>query len=226
MREQIREYIEHLIPVLYRDHLSKLSPMFPLNPKIVSTVLLPRACRLVSYQNLAAAQRVTVPEIINLFGSEDGCTHYDRKNHRYLIAYNADGYRPRIRWTIAHELGHILCGHFVELDERGLTEVPEELWQEMEEEADYFTASLLAPIPAIRKFRTASPMEISRYFGLSGAASRHRWEEYVRREVECESTDDAFDGVRFTIHPSLRRKPVYLSQYRSDTELLYEEQSV
>ena len=219
MRDEVREYIDIIIPVLYRDSLKNLTPMFPLNPKTVFLITLPSSCRVVSYQRLATQQGLSVASVAAAFGSPDGCTHYDRKNRRYLVSYNSDIYRPRIRWTLAHELGHILCGHFIEKEEYG-GDVPDELWQHMEEEADYFAAELLSPIVAMRKYRVRNTGDIRKFFGLSETAASYRMAEYVRTLTD--GPDDRFEGVRFTVSPRLLRKP-YSDSFVSDTEMLYTE---
>lgn len=219
MRDGSKEQIDQLILDLYKEHLKNLTPLFPINPQIVFLITMQDSCRVVSYQALARKNETDVRTIINAFGSEDGCTHYDCKTRRYLVAYNRGVYKPRIRWTIAHECGHILCGHFLEVEASGRREIPDDLWQNMEEEADYFAASLLAPIPAIRKCRASSVSDISRIFGLSGAAARYRWSEFLQNH-ECSELDDVFSEYRVGIHHSAVKKPSYIDDYRSDTELL------
>ena len=201
MRNEIVERADRIILDLYSGELGRLTPLFPLNPKHVFLILLPHECRLISYQTLAKTQGTSVEKIAKAFGSEDGCTHYDMENNRYLVAYNANRYGPRIRWTLAHELGHILCGHLTEIAYSGRREIPEEDWQNMEEEADYFAASLLAPIPAIRKAKVQSADGIRRRFGLSSTAAGYRWSEFRRSSVHTE-LDECFDGIWLSFQPN------------------------
>lgn len=65
--------------------------------------------------------------------SNDGMSLYSYKNKCYYIIYNDDMYESRIRFTIAHEIGHIILGH-VESNE------------ETESEADFFARNLLVPL--------------------------------------------------------------------------------
>lgn len=217
MREEVREYIDMIVPAIYRDSLKNLVPLFPLNPKTVFMITMPDSCRVISYQRLASEHGISVRSVADAFGSQDGCTHYDRKNRRYLVAYNNDVYRPRIRWTLAHELGHILCGHFIEKGECS-GDVSDELWRHMEEEADYFAASLLSPVPAMKKYRVQSSSDIRRIFGLSGVAASHRLAEY--HMINSDEDESLFAGIRFTVNPALLRKP-FVDTFVSDTELLY-----
>ena len=224
MRDEVREQIDRTILILYRDFLKNLTPLYPLNPKVVFCMLVPDSCRIVSYQNLAIAQHMSVRDIMEAFGSEDGCTHYDPKTGRCLVTYNNNGYRPRIRWTLAHELGHILCGHFQELYALGRRGLSDELWQTMEEEADYFAASLLAPLPAIRKLNARSADDIRRLFGLSTAAANRRQREFLKARVpDDDELEECFRTIRRSVSPAAYRKPLYRDNYRSDSELLREE---
>ena len=177
MREHVRERIDRTVPAFYERMLKNLVPLFPVNPLII--VAQSPECRAITYEKLARIKGLTVAEVAYLLGSMDGCTHYERATGDYLIAYNTSGRsRTRIRWTLAHELGHIAAGHFQEIEKSRLSEAPPELLREMEEEADYFAASLLAPFPAIGKTMAKSAEDVGNYFGLSVPASNYRWTEY------------------------------------------------
>lgn len=66
-----------------------------------------------------------------------------RVNHpcEYIIIYYNEPYLPRLRWTLAHEIGHIILGHQNEFPCR-LTKAE---YLIAEKEADKFAAELLAP---------------------------------------------------------------------------------
>lgn len=81
----------------------------------------------------------------------------------YELFYDAQANRRRMRFTLAHELGHIVLGHH-----------QEQPWEE--KEADYFASQLLAPRPvfnvlALRGLDTSDPEFIARTFYLSKAAA-------------------------------------------------------
>ena len=70
-------------------------------------------CKYMSYQKFAQINNCTVNDVISLCRSKSGCTHYDVETNRYLILINlseTSNYGRR-RWTMAHEIGHIQCGH-------------------------------------------------------------------------------------------------------------------
>ena len=177
MRDEAKARIDRAVLYLYRNAFSEI--MFPVQPeKVVHKLTL---CRYITYAELARVSGKTLSDVSRACNSSDGCTHYDPRTNRYLMAINTSGRsRARTRWTTAHELGHIAADHFVELVNDGRLEAsPSELVY-MEEEADYFAASFLAPFPAIRMVRAKSPGDIRAWFGLSQIASEYRWSEFLK----------------------------------------------
>lgn len=82
----------------------------------------------------------------------------------YELLYDHRSYGPRQRFTLAHELGHIILKHRME-----------QTWED--QEADYFASQLLAPRPVFQLMQdsgmnVSDPSVISSIFCLSKAASR------------------------------------------------------
>lgn len=83
--------------------------------------------------------------------SNDGCSHYIKENQQVIIFYNDFiRYTSRIRWTIAHELGHLFLGHLD--DDKALLFMdnltrPE--YNKYELEANVFARELLAPMSLV-----------------------------------------------------------------------------
>ena len=78
-----------------------------------------------------------------------------RSGGRYVILYSPGWDIPRVNYTLAHELGHIILGHTGEGDER---------------EANAFACALLvhgAPLREIVARFGADPAVVSRFFGVS-----------------------------------------------------------
>lgn len=179
MRDEIKLRIDSAILYLYESLFR--TPVFPIDPfKVVRRL---EKCRCLSYEDLSNTCGVPVTDIIRAFNSSDGSTHYDPVTDRYLMALNMSGRsKARIRWTTAHELGHIAAGHFQELSDAGLFEASSEMLPQMEEEADYFAASFLAPISAMRILRVKSAADIRDWFDLSQTAAELRYAEYSKGE--------------------------------------------
>ena len=92
----------------------------------------------------------------------------------YELFYYSHGNPQRRRFTLAHELGHIILKHSAEED-----------WEE--KEADYFASQLLAPSPVLDLYGAAADAEfIARTFGLSKAASRIAANRHTREATETE----------------------------------------
>lgn len=102
----------------------------------------------------------------------------------FLIIYDEKPYW-RWRFTIAHELGHILLGHLndsrLEIDRGG---IDSKFYQKLENEADVFAGNFLAPPILIHEKLTSYPFPypdstISNTFHISQSAARNfRWADY------------------------------------------------
>ena len=99
--------------------------------------------------------------------SEDGFTQ--TKDGVHIIWINDGIYNDRQRYTIAHELGHIVLGHFCKDD------LPEEI---REAEANFFAHRLLAPMWAIRQLSCKDPWNVSYQFGISMECACNRVNNY------------------------------------------------
>ena len=134
-------------------------------------------CKHLSYSQLEQINHCSHREVINACKSINGCTSYDPVKKRYMVYINYSkqdsiSFR-RIRWTTAHEIGHIVCGHHVELIDAGAPDVSPSDVRLFEDEADYFASCLLAPLPILERFRIDSVDEIYRKFLLSWPASSY-----------------------------------------------------
>lgn len=172
-----RIYINNLVLKLY-SQLAQIK--FPLNLDEILR-LIPN-CKRMSYQKFAQINQCTVKDVISLCQSTSGCTHYDVETNRYLILVNlaeTSNYGRR-RWTIAHEIGHIQCGHHVlsaadKIAEHSFVQINN---QDYEIEADYFTATLLSPLPLFKVYNIQTVRDVQKTFGLSAEASDIRLKEY------------------------------------------------
>lgn len=66
----------------------------------------------------------------------------------------------RTRWTVAHEIGHIVCGHLGR---------DEESWMEIE--ADHFAGCIIAPMEVVDRLQPMLKIDIEQTFGLSRQAA-------------------------------------------------------
>lgn len=188
MREEIRQRIDDQILLLYR---MIRYPVFPLDP--MTAIMKIPGCRYITYDQLAAVSGTDYQSVVKACESSDGCTQYEPKTGRYLIAVNTSkqygASKARIRWTTAHELGHVSAGHFAEPKYINAGRSNPSLFYEMEREADYFAASFLAPIPAILAMHARKPADIRDWFGISQTASEYRWADMLRMPYDKRLAD-------------------------------------
>ncbi|AUM96360.1 ImmA/IrrE family metallo-endopeptidase [Clostridium sporogenes] len=143
-------------------------------------------CRVVSYSKHMNKYNLTEAEVIEHFGSDEGCTIYNFEKDRYLVFYNDLNIyykKPaRRRWTLAHELGHVLlCHHTIsnktKIFRNKLTDA-EYVW--MEAEANRFASLLLANPLILHKLNIKTNLDIVKICRLSEEASIYRYKEYLK----------------------------------------------
>lgn len=116
-----------------------------------------------TFQNYSEITDVKIEDLFAQGNGKDGYTIPYIRGNVHVILYNEDVEScGRIRWTIAHEIGHLILGH----DQQG----------EIEEiEADTFASQLLAPQCILKKLAKArinlSANYIMEKFALSEKAS-------------------------------------------------------
>ena len=118
--------------------------------------------------SLVRQRGVVVPEGIDGFTVIRGG---DRA--QYLLVYRDDISFERLRWTLAHELGHILLGH-LRSGRRAAGH------GRQEEEANYFAKELLMPLPVLARLDARSAAAISRLCGVSREAAQIRVRDFER----------------------------------------------
>lgn len=145
--------------------------------------------KLRKYTWFAKKWSMSVEEVCNLTKSNEGCCWYIKDNDQYMILYNDTVDNPgRIRWTIAHELGHYMLKHN-EITNRSIfarNSLTEDEYEVFEKEANCFARNLLAPNVVLRELKPDSPHFISDMCNVSYEASTHIYNfliEGVRRGI-------------------------------------------
>ena len=95
----------------------------------------------------------------------------DGLKYRDIVIYNDRHTQSRIRFTLAHEIGHIILEHTA-------------LTPHCEQEANAFAAHLLTPMPLIYYYNCQNVSDISKKFGLSAPASEIAWSDYLKWQHE------------------------------------------
>lgn len=148
---------------------------FPVNPKDIAEDLLIR-----DYSERPGAEKIPVvvrgrptSELGQISGQARLASNSD--GSYYVCEFNRDEVSYRRRFTIAHELGHVVLGHVDEVNapkrDTTFTNADSD-----ERDANAFAASLLMPEKYVKKFyRSASSVqELADAFGVSTAAMNFR----------------------------------------------------
>lgn len=116
-----------------------------------------------SYSDYANFKHISKEELIS--ENKDGLS-IELPNNSYLILFNESNSKYRNRFTIAHEIGHILL-HKLYMDKNKL-----------EKEAQMFAARILMPLCLIHELNIETPDELSKICQVSIAAATHRLSRY------------------------------------------------
>ena len=165
------------------------------------------------YEKFSKVSGVPVQELLNI--SDDGFCML--RNGSPVIVYNRQvASKGRKRWTILHELSHILLGH-ISREHTVVYDRSRSVKRWMEQEADCLTACLAAPMPVALICGINSAEEMRALFGLSRQASQNLFQDYqelcIGRKILAIRSDQLLQNcVRFFGEWQLKR--FYLEQER------------
>ncbi len=152
--------IEEAVTCLYKELKIKKTPIK------VSTIIKKKGYVLVPYSQLNRKKvSALLEENIN------GTSFFDLRLNNYVIYYNDNRVIEYQRFTIMHEIGHILLGH---KEESELARM----------EANYFAAYALAPSPLIHLFSCEDFIDLISIFKISRQCAEIcfgrylNWQEY------------------------------------------------
>ena len=134
-----------------------------------------------TYPQYAHATGRSLLDIASRYGT-DGFTQHI--HGCYAIFYNATNPIPRIRWTLAHELGHIYLGHLT--GDKPLGTEKEREKAQADVEADQFAASLLCPDIIVHLCGASSVQELRKLTDLSDQAAQIQWQALCRKRMRGE----------------------------------------
>lgn len=137
------------------------------------------------YQSLMEAGKMSLSNIINLLRSKDGVLVHDPDSDEYRILFNKEiNPSGRIRFTIAHELGHYFLGHEFENSVLCRFSSNSAKYSDKEKEANYFAKRLLAPLPVIKEFTNVAgyfdELINQSIFDVSNTASKYIMDNFSK----------------------------------------------
>lgn len=99
-----------------------------------------------------------------------------REQGKYYIFYREDMTLARVRFTVAHELGHIVLGHLECQTHTTRNREPQKDDAPIEQMANVFASRLLAPACVLHALNASTPKQISELCEISLTAARFRAE--------------------------------------------------
>lgn len=108
-------------------------------------------------------------------------TFVPRDTSKTLTVYDTTVFPSRIRWTLAHEIGHIFLGHFQDFQKTILSRSVLTLkeYKVLEREAHYFAAEILGPMHVLKKIGVCKADEIQKVCDISKEAATNRERDLV-----------------------------------------------
>lgn len=160
---------------------------FPLNPLVIANHY---NILVVSYECFEKQGFGFEKDCLNI--SKDGFSFYN--SGKYFIIYNDKiSSKGRRRFTITHELAHILLGH-INKNNQVFQDKKSYIKKQLEIEADMLAVCLLAPLCIAHMCDISSVQEMQYFFGLSGEASKNIFDNYSKfrfnRELSKINTND------------------------------------
>ncbi|ARF66716.1 hypothetical protein B7C51_01165 [Paenibacillus larvae subsp. pulvifaciens] len=116
----------------------------------------------------------SIDEVCSFAHSNEGCCYYKSDVGQYIILYNDTvKNKGRIRWTVAHELGHFILKHNEITDKTVLarSSLTQTEYETFEKEADCFARSLLAPQSVLLALERLALSDVKELCNLSKEAS-------------------------------------------------------
>ncbi len=115
-----------------------------------------------SYKYYCKIKNIDEAKLIEKY--PDGFTSEDR-NGNFLICYNGKNNKQRNRFTICHEIGHIVLRHLYKNEK-------------LETEANMFSARILMPMLLIKELKITSPEELARLCDVSIESATFRLKRF------------------------------------------------
>lgn len=129
-----------------------------------------------TYSWYASTHNLTIEETCEHFESDEGCCWYRKSKGSYVIFYNDRiENKGRVRWTIAHEIGHFILKHN-EITNKTIfnrNSLTSDEYDVFEKEANCFARNLLAPQSLMYELRPTNPNVVSDIFNISLEAAKN-----------------------------------------------------
>lgn len=157
--------------------------------------------KLITYSSQIEKHSITYRELLISAETEDSYVVYNWFHRKYCIYYNDIDINirtsNRIRWNLAHELGHVLLEHHNLCDkeklQRGdmfLDNIDQKNYKIAEEEADYFAQLILVPHVVLKGLHVRFQRELRYLCKISDKAAKWRIRDYNQWKLNINKNDD------------------------------------
>lgn len=131
-----------------------------------------------SYSELSKASNMNFSNMVHFLGSNKGACVKKLHNFTFVIFYNDTKGEGFSRFTIAHELGHIILNHHSKYDLLSMNK-KSATYKRLEKEADCFARNLLSPVfAAFDKTGCMKSSKLEKQFLISEKAAETRYSLY------------------------------------------------
>lgn len=158
--------------------------------------------KLITYSSQIERYHITYNELILSAETTDSYAVWHEEKDRYCIYYNNIEpnivHSNRVRWNLAHELGHIVLKHHElykckKLSRGGLSA---NAYDYIEAEADYFAQLILVPHVVLYAFKITTARQLKFLCQISNPAAIRRYRDYEQWKQHI-NINDVYDK---TIH--------------------------
>ena len=134
---------------------------------------------------------------IDVEQSDDAClksVEFGEGQWSHVICYNEKHPPVRIRWSIAHEIGHIRLRHYIK----------QSVDQNDERDAHYFSEQLFMPVAVLARLGAKTAEDLTRFCRVSYTAAKNRLPDLDRHRKY------------YSMYGSTKRDKMFLRQFFID----------
>ena len=163
--------------------------------------------KLITYSSQVKKRGITYKELIISAETQDSYVVYSHSKKKYCIYYNDIDLSimssNRVRWNLAHELGHVLLKHHELCSKEKLLRsdifldnIDDDNYKIAENEANYFAQLILVPHVVLLGFKIKTRKHIKDLCKISDKAAKRRYYEFIEWKSNINAQDE-YDSCIF-----------------------------
>lgn len=134
--------------------------------------------KVLKYEELAQIIDKTIEYIIDMYDN-DGFVFWSGAEQCFVICYNSNLHNSIYRWTIMHEVAHVVLGH-ISPSTPALKRIRQVEHPRLEREADGFARRVLCPSIVLHDCKATEIADIMNLCGISREAALYR-SNYIKQ---------------------------------------------